>query len=361
MKRTLLWAAMVILVVVVSVGGYIWVSMGQPLYQPGMVAKQKGLSAPLQPPVQKEAGSYWNVEKGIKLFHFNQGKGKRHVLFIHGGPGIPPMRPMMGLAPLEKDYTFHFYHQRGCGKSTRPVQAFSSSNFYSNMLTLNRKLGLAAQIADIERIRRILKQDKIYLIGHSFGAFLAAMYAAEFPQRVRGLILLAPADVLVFPVPGGDLFQTIRKALPKAKLKEYDAFLKRYFAFSKIFRNTEKQLAALNNKFGEFYRLAAKSKGFAVPKSQPQQTGGWMTQAMYFGMGREHDFQPALAKVKAFTCVVHGGKDLQHENAGRRYVKALSEIGVRFAVMKEAGHFMWLDKPVTFSRLMKVLLDRPKW
>ncbi|TNE46466.1 MAG: alpha/beta hydrolase [Deltaproteobacteria bacterium] len=361
MKRTLLWTGVVILIVVVSVGGYLWVTMGQPLYQPGMVAQGKGLSAALQPPVQKEAGSFWNVEKGIKLFHFNQGKGKRHVLFVHGGPGIPPTEPMMGLAKLESQYTFHFYHQRGCGKSTRPVQAFSSSNFYSNMVALNRKLGLAAQIADIERIRRILKQDKLFLVGHSFGAFLAAMYAAEFPQRVRGLILLAPADVLVFPVPGGDLFKTIRKALPASKVSAYNAFLKKYFAFGSIFKHTEKQLSALNQTFGDFYRIAAKSKGFDVPKVKASDVGGWMVQAMYFGMGREHDFRPALSKVNAFTCIIHGAKDLQGENAGRRYVAAFKEIGVRFAVMKEAGHFMWLDKPVTFGKLMKVLLERPKW
>ena len=41
--------------------------------------------------------------------------------------------------------------------------------------------------ATIERIRRILGRDRLTLVGHSFGAFLAAMYAAEFPDRVEAL------------------------------------------------------------------------------------------------------------------------------------------------------------------------------
>jgi len=45
---------------------------------------------------------------------------------------------------------------------------------YENMQTLCRKLGLAEQVADIERIRRILGREKLILMGHSFGADLAA-------------------------------------------------------------------------------------------------------------------------------------------------------------------------------------------
>jgi proline iminopeptidase len=67
------------------------------------------------------------------------------------------------------------YDQRGCGRSTRPIDRFSSPSFFDH----------------IERIRTILGGDKLVLIGHSFGGFLASPYAAEFPQHVKALVLVA--------------------------------------------------------------------------------------------------------------------------------------------------------------------------
>jgi len=123
---------------------------------------------------------------------------------IHGGPGFPPLRSWPALDRLAAKYRFNYYRQRGCGKSTRPVMRFSSRNFYKNLIILNAALGLGAQIADIERIRRILGQEQLILIGHSFGGFIASLYAAEFPEHVDKLILLAPADVMKMPQKEGE-------------------------------------------------------------------------------------------------------------------------------------------------------------
>lgn len=90
-----------------------------------------------------------------------------------------------GLENLKKDYRFIYYHQRGCGHSTRPIDTFKSQNFMQNVTVLNKVLGLSAQLADIERIRRILGHERLILVGHSYGGFLASLYAAEFPEHVE--------------------------------------------------------------------------------------------------------------------------------------------------------------------------------
>lgn len=52
------------------------------------------------------------------------------------------------------------------------------------------------------------------VIRHSFGGCFASLYAAEFPEHVAVLILVAPADVLVVNVrQGGDLFESVGPAL----------------------------------------------------------------------------------------------------------------------------------------------------
>ena len=97
-----------------------------------MVRAGKTLRAPLTPPSQSPDPNIWNVESDIKLYHWAEGAGT-NVLVIHGGPGYPIEQPLAGLAPLTNRYRFHYYDQRGCGQSSRPIEKFASSNYYENM------------------------------------------------------------------------------------------------------------------------------------------------------------------------------------------------------------------------------------
>ncbi|AFZ00691.1 alpha/beta fold hydrolase [Calothrix sp. PCC 6303] len=40
-----------------------------------------------------------------------------------------------------------------------------------------------------------LRLEKVYLVGHSLGSWIAASYALKYPERVSGLVLLAPEGV----------------------------------------------------------------------------------------------------------------------------------------------------------------------
>ena len=171
MKKGIIVTVSILIVLVIVGGAYFWYLMQQPLYEPGMVRTEENLRASLVPPEQPEDSPTWRVEEDIELFHFAEGEG-RNVLVVHGGPGAPYAEPWTGLEPLTGAYRVHYYDQRGCGQSTRPIDAFASTNYYENMTTLDRTLGLGAQIADIERIRRLLGDDQLILIGHSWGGFL---------------------------------------------------------------------------------------------------------------------------------------------------------------------------------------------
>jgi pimeloyl-ACP methyl ester carboxylesterase len=52
-------------------------------------------------------------------------------------------------------------------------------------------LQLGSFVADLKRVVAELKLDRFHLVGHSFGAFIAAAFAAEEPDRVPSLALLA--------------------------------------------------------------------------------------------------------------------------------------------------------------------------
>lgn len=352
MKKWILGIGLAVLVIGITAGVYIWRSFGEALYTPGMVNTGENLRAPLTPPQQSGAEDFWQVEPDIELHHFAAGEG-RNVLVVHGGPGMPYVEAWPGLEPLTQGYRFHYYDQRGSGLSTRPITSFASTNYYENLTTLDQTLGLGAQIADIERIRQILGEEKLILIGHSFGGFIASLYAAEFPENVEALILVAPATMLVMPFEGEDLFGSVREQLPPDQLADYDAYIESYFDFSDIFSNTDEDLIALNNGFGTFYAMTVD-----LPTIEPGHTGGWMVQAMYFSMGQSHDYRPALANVSAPVLVLHGENDLQTEAQSYVYVDAFPNA--TFQVIQDATHFPFYEQTETFASIVDTFMANLK-
>jgi len=353
MKRIIIVIAVLTLLLLVCAAGgvfWFWNEMQKPLYEPGMVRAERNLRASLEPPAQSGDARFWQVEPDIQLHHFAQGQG-RNVLIVHGGPGYPHVKPWPGLEPLAGDYRFHYYDQRGCGQSTRPIDRFSSPNYYENMTALDKTLGLGAHIADIERVRRTLRvgDDKLILVGHSWGGFLASLYAAEFPEHVEALILVAPADMLVMPHDRESLFDAVRKRLPADMLAEYDDYVKEYLGFQNLFTRSEADLVALNGRFAKYYQAAV---GTPIPEGG--EPGGWMVQAQYLSLGMRHDYRAALKAVKAPVLIIHAANDLQTEAASRVYVDAFPNA--RLQVIAGSGHFPFYEQPAAFAAVVSEFL-----
>ncbi len=350
MKLLILSGAVVVLAALAAVA---WQSFNGPLYQPGDIRAGKNLGEPLAPPDQAGARpGYWRVASGIELFHFEEGSGE-DLLTIHGGPGFVHSKPWPGGAALASGYRLVYYHERGCGQSTRPFRSLAGQSFYQSMQTLNRTLGLPAQVSDIERIRRILGRDKLVLVGHSFGAFLAALYAAEFPEHVRAIVAVAPANLAVLPNPDADLFDLIRKRLPAQMLPAYEKFVAEYFDFPGRVTKTEDQLAALQRRFGLFY-MAALPKPAHPMGGTMEGNGGFMPLAVYLSMGRQHDYRDAFRTVRVPVLAIHGADDLQPAASSRSFAELFPNH--RMVEIAAAGHFVFADQPAQFAAAVKEFL-----
>lgn len=324
----------------------------------GLCLLALALSAAGQTVPAADSANFWTIGD-IKLHHFSAGSGPK-VLIVHGGPGYPSTEPWAGLSSLTDKYEFMYYDQRGCGQSSRPIDKFSSPDFLTNMNTLIEKLGLDRQLADIDAIRQMLGQEKLVLIGHSFGGYLATMYALKYPQNVEAMVLVAPAAALVMPGPPElDFFTIIRGLLPDSLHAQYDDFKKRYFDFDTIFTKSEQDLIALNNEASLYYKMAADNAGFALPADfDPRNTGGWMVQGMFLGMGLNFDHRPRLKDLNFPVLVLHGSKDFDPEAASRMYSDNIP--GAQFRIIDGAGHFMFYDKPIEFGQAVGVFLKALK-
>jgi proline iminopeptidase len=358
MKTILIIVGVIILLVILGGAGF-WYMSQQPLYKPGMVRDENNLNAPLEAPTQPDESDVWRVEADVELAHFSEGQG-RNILVVHGGPGMPFTEPVSGLSLLSADYQIHYYAQRGCGASSRPIDRFDSKNMYANMQTLDRTLGVGAQIADIERIRQILGDEKLILIGHSWGGLLASLYAVEFPEHVEALILVSPANMLVMPQieADSDLFASVRAQLPPEEHAEYDAFMKDYFDFGVLFEKSDADLVAMNEQFGEYYVriMGEKEDETGAPIPEQGRPGGWMVWAQYISLGQRYDLRPALEDVSVPVLVIHGAKDLQSEAASHLYVDAFSNA--EFVVIDAASHFAFGEQPEEFARIAIEFLNK---
>lgn len=102
------------------------------------------------------------------------------ILFVHGGPGcseIPYVVKYQQL--LERDYTIVHYDQRGSGKSY---------HFFEDYSNLSTDLLVDDLLELTDYVRGKLEQDKVILIGHSFGTYIGTKAAAKAPEKFYAYI-----------------------------------------------------------------------------------------------------------------------------------------------------------------------------
>jgi proline iminopeptidase len=313
------------------------------MYQPGKLKDGK-----ITAPAQESISPYWKMADGIEIYHFSEGHGVP-VLVLHGGPGFPYAKPWPGLEPLADKYQFQYFHQRGCGKSGTPIYELDSPDYFENMKTLESKLGLGALLSDIEQIRQILGVEKLILIGHSYGGFLATLYAAEFPEHVDRMILIAPANVVKLPSDAPGLYEVVMLNLPDSMITNFKAYMQRYFDYGNIFSENEETLRAMNKEFFIYYAAACSNMGFPMTPITMERTGGWACHAPNFSTGEKYDFTEFVKTVTAPTLIIHGDKDINPIEGSKLYHSLLTNSTLE--VIPGADHFPYECNPAEFAKL----------
>ncbi len=106
---------------------------------------------------------------------------KKSIVFVDGGPGgILGKDNLERTAQTYSDYNVIFFHARGAGCS-----ALSSRD-----MQMDQALTTWNQVEDLEAIRKKWNIDAWHAIyGYSYGTRLARLYAHDYPQKVRQLVL----------------------------------------------------------------------------------------------------------------------------------------------------------------------------
>ncbi|BAY21311.1 alpha/beta hydrolase fold protein [Calothrix sp. NIES-2100] len=117
----------------------------------------------------------------------------------------------------------------GCGESDNPNVHYS----------------VELQVECLAQLLEALKLEKVYLIGHSLGGWIAASYALKYPEQVEGLVLLSPEGIAIagqekrwqkmqWLVDGPKLlFKILRSLLPIIKILGLHTKLEKYLQMRK--------------------------------------------------------------------------------------------------------------------------------
>ncbi|MFD0591385.1 alpha/beta fold hydrolase [Catellatospora coxensis] len=225
-------------------------------------------------------------------------------------------------------------HLRGVGRS--PLPEFVPTASYWR------------QAEDLEQLRAHLGLDRLLLLGHSAGTRLAISYAARFPDRLAGLVLITPpAGYLVDEPSDTPALIDARRGDP--------AFDAAVAAWSAGPGSTDD--AAFNAWYRQAAPLAYAAWG---EREQAHAATAWYSYAAnraYFSVDPPADLAELLGKVTAPVLVVAGAQDC---SAGLAPVRALSGLfpSAEFAAIDRCGHHPWVEQPAAFRATVDRFLRR---
>jgi pimeloyl-ACP methyl ester carboxylesterase len=129
----------------------------------------------------------WIEVGGIRQGMFIRGESPANpvILYLHGGPGTPMLQfisyleKMKNPERLEEYFTVCYWDQRGAGMT------YSKSTDASTMT-------VEQMVEDTREVTEYLKsrfgQEKIYLLGHSWGSYLGVKTIEKYPENYLAYI-----------------------------------------------------------------------------------------------------------------------------------------------------------------------------
>lgn len=121
---------------------------------------------------------FYNKNKKIHVEIFGE-ESSPAVLFLHGGPG-------------ESCYDFVYHQAKRLSKEMRIIAVDQRGVLRSEKIAEDEPFVLQDLIDDCEELRFQLRIKEWNVIGHSFGGYLALLYAAAYPKAISKIIFECP-------------------------------------------------------------------------------------------------------------------------------------------------------------------------
>lgn len=309
---------------------------------------------PDAPPAPPEVAgrSYWDLPTGSHIAYVRlapkRAQSPTPVVFLHGGPGVADMeRDVAFFGALTSDgYVVYVYDQVGAGGSGR--------------LADPRGYGLARDVADLEAIRQAVGAEELILIGHSYGAQVAAAYLAHHADHVAKVVFSSPGALTPSPTgaamlsrldPGRGRALSLGLLHPRA-LAAYTLVQVNPQAAHALVGDDE-----MDARFARYYELlqpALHCRGMAVGRSVAG-VGAYANLApQAMGAPPPLDLRSALAATTTPALVLKGSCDYLSWSSAAEYRHVLR--GGEMVYLRHAGHDAYQDQPGPYMASLRAFL-----
>ncbi|XP_078073018.1 1-acylglycerol-3-phosphate O-acyltransferase ABHD5 [Mustelus asterias] len=267
-------------------------------------------------------------------------RNKTPLVLIHGfGGGVGLWTLNFDALSLER--TVYAFDLVGFGQSSRPH------------FSIDSVLAETQFVESIEEWRATVGMEKMILLGHNLGAFLAASYTIKYPQRVKHLILVEPWG---FP----ERLNTQQERPMPIWIKALGAILSPFNPLAGLrlagpfgptlvqrLRPDFKQKFSLvcedENTVTEYiYHCNAQTPSGEVAFKNMTIPYGWAKQPMLLRMNQIQEDISITAIYGARSCI---------DGYSGKQIKALRpKSSVNIIAIRGAGHYVYADQPEDFNQ-----------
>lgn len=260
----------------------------------------------------------------VRLHYRVFGKNGPYVVILAGGPG-GSNRMMQPIAAHLKDrFRCVMLEQRGTDRSK--LAEYSP-----------KTLSFDAYLSDIEELRKHLGQEKIILIGNSWGMTLAFAYAGAYPKQVKAIATLGSGGLTV------EQFKTFgdnRRVRISADQEGRIADLHRRGL------GAEEMVTEIFKIVIPSYFFQPEAAARAVAAIQIGDINHRLDEHTGAILARTDEMVYArLPRLHAPVLVVQGRQDLAPEEVAFTIRDRVR--GSKIVLLSECGHVPWLDQPET--------------
>lgn len=265
--------------------------------------------------------------------------GNGPVLVCHpGGPGFSSLY-FADLAGLWERFTLILLNPRGTADSDRPKD--------------RRAYQIDDYVGDLEALREHLGEERIMVLGHSHGGIVAQAYAAQYPGRVRRLVL---ASTLARFAPEQEA--AMRAGMEKRSNEPWyaDAVAALEAEQAAEFSSDQETGDLVFKELPLYFaRFGAMEAGYLETLKTETMNGDAL---LLFNreIFNTFDLRPVHSKIKAPTLVVTGAEDFICGPMNADEIAA-GISSSRKVIVGDAGHMLFVEQPEAFHREVADFLE----
>lgn len=293
---------------------------------------------------EKFESKFYEID-GYKINVETKGSGDP-IFFLPGGPGNSHDYMQGNFGQYYKTNTVVFFDWLGRGKSddAKSPKEYSVEN----------------DVELIEKLRVLLKFDKISLVGHSYGTVPAQAYAIKYKDNVEKMVLINGFHSGAMWQANCDSYNHYAKTHFPEKWKKVDSIRALGYVSS------DKELADVYSSFPTKYIYYHNTK--LKQNSPKEKYRGWANDVYVSIIGKDGDFDVSgsminqdyrkeLKNVKAKTLIIAGRYDgVSTPEFAVQYKTFMPEA--QFEMFEQSGHNPYLEEPEKFYRILDTFIKK---